>query len=165
MNPFVPSGHAFVCLDSVESAVACIEYFKAGPKEYCNYLTDTCNDKCCCCFTRSNQTRNRSKSTFTRFEDLTEQSLAEVYKDSILVMSRAVEPSELLWKNMKGERGLFIFRRSFLFLIGLCVIVFGTTPTVIVQNIDFLHIFNLQDQPASDLLSHYLQPLVVIMIN
>jgi hypothetical protein len=48
MKPFLPSGHAFVCFDSVESAVACIEHFKAGAKEYCNYLLHTCKEQCCC---------------------------------------------------------------------------------------------------------------------
>jgi len=81
-------------------------------------------------------------------------------------MTRATEPSEILWKNMKGERGLFIFRRTFLFLIGLFVIVFGTTPTVIVSNINFLHVFDLTDwKIGADFLSHYLSPFVVIAIN
>lgn len=160
MKPFLPSGHAFVCLDSVESAQACIEYFRAGAKEYCSYVAHFCKDKCCC---NTGESRQRAKSTFTKFDDLTENSLEDVYKDSFLVVSRATDASEILWKNMKGDRGLFIIRRMFLFMIGLVVIVFGTTPAVIASNIDFLHLMELTE--FSNLVSHYLSPLAVILVN
>lgn len=160
MKPFLPSGHAFVCLDSVESAVACIEFFKASAKEYCNYVGHFCKDKCCC----NGDTRLRAKSTFTKFEDLTENSLQDLYKDSILVMSRATDSSEILWKNMKGDRGLFIIRRMLLFSVGLVIIVFGTTPAVIASNIDFLNVLSM-DAAHSSFVGHYLSPLFVILIN
>ena len=93
----------------------------------------------------------------------------EVYQDSMLIITRATEPSEILWKNMKGERGLFIFRRFFLYSLALIIIVFGTSPTVIASNmgyVDFLHIFDLEWLPNGDyLLKHYFTPLFVILVN
>jgi hypothetical protein len=90
--------------------------------------------------------------------------LEDVYKDAVLVMSRATEASEILWKNMKGDRGLFIFRRTMLFLVGLVVIIFGTTPAVIAANIDYFHVLEMNELNSS-IVSHYLSPLFVILIN
>jgi len=155
MNPFLPSGHAFVCLDSVESAVACIEFFKATAREYCNYVEHSC------CGWRG---RLRSKSTFTKFEDISETSLENLYRNSMLVMSRATDANEILWRNMKGNRGLFTMRRVLLFIVGLVIIIFGTTPAVIASNIDFLHVMSINELNSS-IVSQYLSPLFVIMIN
>lgn len=90
--------------------------------------------------------------------------MEDVYKDAVLVMSRATEASEILWKNMKGDRGLFIFRRTMLFLVGLVVIIFGTTPAVIAANIDYFHVLEMNELNSS-IVSHYLSPLFVILIN
>lgn len=106
----------------------------------------------------------RSKSTFTKFEDLTDRSLEDLYRNSMLVMSRATDANEILWRNMKGNRGLFTIRRVALFLVGLVIIIFGTTPAVIASNIDFLHVLSINEL-NSTLVSHYLSPLFVIMIN
>jgi len=46
-------------------------------------------------------------------------------------MSRTTEPSDILWRNMKGVRGLFIFRRVILFTIGLLIVFFLSSPAVI----------------------------------
>jgi hypothetical protein len=51
------------------------------------------------------------------------------------VMNRATEPSDILWKNMKGERGLFIIRRSILFLIGFLIIFFVSSPAVVLMHV------------------------------
>jgi hypothetical protein len=60
---------------------------------------------------------------------------------------------------MKGKQGLFIFRRLTLFMLGLVVIVFGTSPKIIVENLN-----NVTFQDSS-FMSHYIQPLIVILIN
>jgi hypothetical protein len=38
MKPFVPSGHAFVCLQSMESVEACVNHFRASPFSYVSYM-------------------------------------------------------------------------------------------------------------------------------
>ena len=49
INPFQPSGHAFVVFDSIESAVACKEFFRPGVKEYCKYSCEMFYSTFCCC--------------------------------------------------------------------------------------------------------------------
>lgn len=49
--------------------------------------------------------------------------------DHVLIMNKASEPIDILWKNMGGTRGLFLFRRIFLYLLGFIIIIFISTPT------------------------------------
>jgi hypothetical protein len=169
-KPFHPSGHAFVCLDSIESALACVEYFKAGPREYCHYVADTVKAFCCCCLARPQsrveEGRSRSNLSFTR-DDFNEATLEEIYENKILVMNKAVDASEIIWKNMTGVRGLFIIRRVVFFLLGLCVILFGTTPTVILGEFNWLiENFDLKNYDETyTLVIKYLQPALVIAVN
>lgn len=71
---------------------------------------------------------------------------------------------------MTGVRGLFIIRRVVFFLLGLCVILFGTTPTVILGEFDWLMVnFDLTDTESKDdpyaIVIKYLQPALVIIVN
>ena len=66
---------------------------------------------------------------------MNDEALTEVYKDTFLEMNLATEPSDILWQNMTGQRGLFIIRRAILSTIGVLVIVFGTTPAMIATNV------------------------------
>jgi hypothetical protein len=52
-----------------------------------------------------------------------------------MVMSLASEPIDILWKNMGGNRGMFIFRRIFLHLMGFIVIIFISTPTAMLSTL------------------------------
>lgn len=111
--------------------------------------------------------RPKSASTFIKFQDFNEQSLVDIYHNNMLVMARAVEPSEIIWRNMTGERGLWIIRRFLLFLAGLLVILFGTTPAVILSEVDFfMQTFGLESKTfAIGLVIKYLQPILVIGLN
>jgi uncharacterized BrkB/YihY/UPF0761 family membrane protein len=77
------------------------------------------------------QSRNRNLSTFTKMDELHEIELENIYKDSILVMQKVTEPSDIIWKNMRGVRGLFIGRRILLVMIGLLIVFFISSPAVI----------------------------------
>lgn len=50
-------------------------------------------------------------------------------------MRKATEPNDILWKNMKGEQGHFIFRRLLIYIAGLVLIIFVSTPIVIFANV------------------------------
>jgi len=41
------------------------------------------------------------------------------------------EPSDIIWKNMRGVRGLFIGRRILLQVVGILVVFFISSPAVI----------------------------------
>jgi hypothetical protein len=89
-EPFIPSGHAFVCFDSIESAHACQEHFKAGIRDYIKHFFETAKYWLCFCWRNHfNNRRAASKSTFIRFEDLNDEALSEIYKDTFLEMNRA----------------------------------------------------------------------------
>ena len=75
--------------------------------------------------------RNRNLSTFTKMDELNEMELEATYKDSILVMQKVTEPSDIIWKNMRGVRGLFIGRRILLLIMGLLIVFFISSPAVI----------------------------------
>jgi hypothetical protein len=61
------------------------------------------------------------------------------------MVNLASEPIDLLWKNMGGTRGLYIFRRMFLYLLGLIIILFISTPTAIVSSLKYVDVFGVFD--------------------
>lgn len=61
------------------------------------------------------------------------------------MVSTASEPIDLLWKNMGGTRGLFIFRRLFLYILGFIIIMFISTPTAILSNLKSVDVFGIFD--------------------
>jgi len=86
-------------------------------------------------------------------------------------MTRATEPSDILWKNMKGVRGLFIFRRVVLFTVGLLIVFFLSSPAVIFMHFKKLDSNNLLNMdwtdkiPAGSFVRQNLPPLIIITIN
>jgi hypothetical protein len=128
MKPFNSCGHAFVCLDSIYSVDACLTRFKTKPTAYLTYVKQLLFS---ILSTVKSQSRNRNLSTFTKMDELHEIELENIYKDSILVMQKVTEPSDIIWKNMRGVRGLFIGRRILLVMIGLLIVFFISSPAVI----------------------------------
>ena len=51
------------------------------------------------------------------------------------MVNLASEPIDILWKNMGGNRGLFIFRRLFILVLALFIIVFISTPTAMLSSL------------------------------
>jgi hypothetical protein len=134
MKPFLPSGHAFVTFDSSVAADACIKKFQIGPLEYLWYFYQKLKDSVCCCFGRQN--RNRSThSTFFRFDDVDDLELKTKYEETVLSVRKVTEPHDILWKNLKGDKGHFIFRRLFIYTMGLVLILFVSTPIMVFANI------------------------------
>lgn len=54
-------------------------------------------------------------------------------EDTVLIMNLASEPIDLLWKNIGGQRGVFLFRRIFLYVLGFIIILFISTPTAMLS--------------------------------
>lgn len=135
LKPFKPSGHAFVCFDSVKSASLCMSKFRIGPISYLKLMFLQLRDKIKNCFNPHYRNRSRIQSTFIKFEDLDARSQVEIMEESVLIMNIASEPIDILWKNMGGTRGVYLFRRIFLYLLGLVIIVFVSTPTAILSTI------------------------------
>ena len=93
------------------------------------------------------------------------------YNDAVLVLKKTNEPSDILWKNMKGSRGLFIVRRSILWIIGFLVIFFISSPTVLfakikqIDNSHFLEFNWVEKAPAGNFWKEHAPPLMIIGIN
>ena len=65
--------------------------------------------------------------------------------ESVLILNLASEPIDIMWKNMGGTRGVFIFRRLILYFLGLVIIIFISTPTAILSTIQYVDVFGLFD--------------------
>lgn len=86
-------------------------------------------------------------------------------------MTKATEPTDILWKNMKGARGLFLTRRAILFAIGILIVFFVSSPAVIFvhfKQLDSNNILSMdwtENLPAGSFLKQNLPPLIIITIN
>jgi hypothetical protein len=67
-------------------------------------------------------------------DEIGEKELETIYKDTILIMSKVTEPSDIIWKNFRGVRGLFIVRRVLFIVAGLAIVFFISSPAVILAN-------------------------------
>ena len=91
----------------------------------------------------------------------------------LLVMSEASDPVDILWKNIGGVRGIYIFRKYFFNIIGLLLIFFLSTPAAIYSSLKMLEMFKFLnfdytisgDTFWGSLLITLLPPLVIIFIN
>ena len=61
----------------------------------------------------------------------------------MIVIDQASEPIDIIWKNMGGTRGMFLFRRLSLNLLAIFVLVFITTPTAMVSALSYVDVFNV----------------------
>jgi len=175
LKPFQPSGHAFVCLDSAGSVKACEQHFKVTACDYVKFSCQIIAEKLSTCFGLFSQTgrARRSKSTLFKFSDAVEddEELAVLYKGAILVARPSTEPSDILWKNMKGSRGLFLMRRLALFVLGLVLIVFVSSPAVLfakIRTADRTHFWDfdwLEDLPGVNIIHIHAAPTVILLIN
>lgn len=115
--------------------------------------------------------RSRSMSTHGRFSHDGEEELEKAYKDAVLVVRRTNEPFDILWKNMRGSRGLFIFRRLILTVIGFVVIFFVSSPTVLFSKLlvfDEGHYFDFvwsENESHNSFWKEHIPPLIIIAIN
>lgn len=130
MKPFTSCGHAFVCFDSIYAVDECLNRFKTKPKAYFTHIKQLLMSVVTT-VQRPLVSRDRNLSTFIKMNDLQEEELEYIYKDAIIVMQKVTEPSDIIWKNMRGVRGLFIGRRIMLLLISLLIIFFVSSPAVI----------------------------------
>lgn len=91
--------------------------------------------------------------------------------EQILMMSLASEPVDILWKNMGGTRGVYIFRRLILYTLGFVIIFFISTPTAMLSTIQQADVFGIFDLTWADNLPYgafmrsHIPPLVILSIN
>jgi hypothetical protein len=135
-KPFLASGHAFVCFDSGRSLQYCLQEFKR--MSIINAIQVSCislRDKIKSYFT---STRTRATSTFGKYIEMdieTENQLSsEGYKDIMkIVLEKGNEPMDINWWNIcdGDSRGFYICRRFFLNICAILILIFISTPAVL----------------------------------
>ena len=144
-----------------------------GAFDYVKYTCTVIKEKCVSCFgcLGNDKLRSRSKSLIMKYSE-DDEELSRLYQDAILVARPATEPSDIIWKNMRGSRGLFLLRRMALFILGILIIIFVSSPTVIFANIkaqDKTHFWDFEwineDLPAGGVVRNHAAPTIIILIN
>lgn len=75
----------------------------------------------------------RSNSTFGRFEDEDLELEIMDHEKVDLLVDQMIEPLDIIWSNIGGDRGLFISRRIMLSIMAIFILMFLSTPTVLTQ--------------------------------
>ena len=88
-----------------------------------------------------------------------------------ILVDQLVEPIDIIWVNIGGDKGLYVFRRIFLNLLLLVLLIFFTTPMGFVsafKKVDKYQILEfkwLKVIPFGYILVTYIIPLLIIGIN
>jgi hypothetical protein len=158
-NPVESSGHAFVCFDSLLSAYKCLNIYeenlfkkiKLRLKSIIDYIK----------FIFKYGFRNNRTNSFRKFNDeildiennnnsnnnknmnrSNSNNSFNAEKINILV-DQMMEPYDIIWTNIGGNRGIYIFRHIFIYVMAFVVLFFLTTPTVkFIFNYIFIFICN-----------------------
>ena len=78
----------------------------------------------------------RSISTFQKNnDDFDDQELNYDDQGHVLLMNKAAEPLDILWKNLGFNDSPFMFMRFFLFVIGLVLIIWLSSPVVVLNSL------------------------------
>lgn len=56
-------------------------------------------------------------------------------------MSKASDPIDIIWRNLGGTRGMYIFRRVIFNIIGIVLVLFLSTPAAIFSSLKMLEAF------------------------
>ena len=130
-----PSGHAFVCLDSPQTADACVSHFRSSGLKICKYFAHSL---------RKNLTKRikaRDPQTRGSLPDETQVAshldlVSEYRKRGPLITSHPVaEPCDIIWLNIRGRRDYFLLRRTLLTTVMVVILVFISTPAVFLARI------------------------------
>ena len=187
-EPVYSSGHAFICFDSLTAAYKVMKEFKNSPfmrfklrmKNLMNGLQENILGN------RNNNGSimiHKDSSTFQKFNEdynigslednyfIEENSELEIKQNMNILVDQLVEPIDIIWVNIGGDKGIYVFRRIFLNLLLLVLLIFFTTPMGFVsafKKVDKYQILEfkwLKVIPFGYILVTYIIPLLIIGIN
>ena len=164
-EPVYSSGHAFICFDSLTAAYKVMKEFKNSPfmrfklrmKNLMNGLQENILGN-----------RNNNGSIMIHKDSSTFQKFNEDYNIGSLEDNYFIEEN---WVNIGGDKGIYVFRRIFLNLLLLVLLIFFTTPMGFVsafKKVDKYQILEfkwLKVIPFGYILVTYIIPLLIIGIN
>lgn len=160
MTPYWNSGHAMVVFNSLESLEKVLYHYRPSVRRTITLGFSTLSEKW------MQYRRNRAFSTtFERFED------DKLTAHTNLVVTRGLNPYDLIWQNVGGTRGLYFFRRIGLFILSVLILLFLSTPAALLAElksavgiIDVAWIQNLPG-PLSNIAEAYLPSIFIVMLN
>ena len=186
-EPVFSSGHAFVCFDSLTAAYKVMNEFKSSPlmrfklrmKNFMSGVKDNILGG------KNNviMSGQKDKSTFQKFNEdynigslednyfFEENSENEIKENMNILVDQIIEPIDIVWVNIGGDKGLYVFRRLFLNLLLLALLIFFTTPMGFIsafKKVDKYEILEfkwLKVIPFGYILVTYIVPLTIIGIN
>ena len=187
-EPVYSSGHAFVCFDSLTAAYKVMKEFKSSPIMRIKLRMKNFMDGMKENILGGKNTNNlisgqKAKSTFQKFSEdynigglednyiFEENSEYEIKQNMNILVDQLIEPIDIIWVNIGGDKGLYVFRRVFLNLLLLFLLIFFTTPMGFVsafKKVDKYQILEfkwLKVIPFGYILVTYIIPLLIILIN
>jgi hypothetical protein len=111
--------------------------------------------------------RERNISTFDKFHDI---DAAEI-DDQVFMLNIASEPIDIVWSNMGGTMGFFLFRRILMNVIMFVILIFFSTPASMLsamKELDYFHLFSLDwtaALPYGGFIRSHIPPLIILSIN
>lgn len=162
-KPVISSGHAFVTFNSLKTAYICLQAFREDAIKNLRIQIKDMKD---------NREKAVGDSRFVAFkdEDPHKSDRNNEYKiDSVnILVDQMIEPSDIIWTNIGGDRGINIYRRILCTVILIMILIFMTTPTVIystiksIVNTDDLESLNY---PVIDYLKTYFPAFAILFLN
>lgn len=181
MKPFVNSGHAFICFDSVSSCNTVLRHFKPTTcRSIKIFMIGVKNSffRFIRCFGRDTSSPGspygaKGRGNFLKHSE--EQDLINIDYDRsnvILIANKASEPIDILWRNMGEIVSPFSFTRFFLFVLALLCVLFLSSPAVMLsklQKVDPTSFFYFQWTENFGSAAPYLQKsmptMILLLIN
>ena len=186
LEPVYSSGHAFICFDSLKAAYKIINEFKETPfSSFKVKLKSLLNST-------KKKFKNDGRETFQKFNEEyddaiddniinnnndiekninNENKITNKSKNVNILVDQLIDPSDIIWKNLDGDKGLYFFRRIILNLILFLLLIFFTTPMSLFSMLkkydkykvlQFNWIINI---PYGYILITYIVPLIILAIN
>jgi hypothetical protein len=165
-KPTYSSGHAFVTFNSLKSAYLCLQEFKESTYKKLKIKFDEIKNHNIQLFNKSNNT-HRTLSEEIIISDGTDEINVNSSTDDFIV-DQMIEPMDIIWTNIGGDRGVNIFRIIFCTLIIFSILLFLTTPTVMYSMIK--SVINYEDESKEEstlekVFNVYLPPLAILALN
>ena len=81
-------------------------------------------------FRRTRKSTDPNQSTFGKFVDEDMNMDIMDHNQIDILADHMIEANDVIWTNVVGDSGLFIFRRIMLNICAVLILIFLTTPTV-----------------------------------
>ena len=165
-EPIESSGDAFVVFDSFRSMSKWIEKFKITHTKRLQIMYNSWLYKL---WLQNN--RDSFRESLAQLDENNELVMEkQISRKMTLSMSLAKNPVDIIWINMGGTKGIYFFRRYLWNILGLFLIIFISTPIVIMKTLQKLSSKNINLQfvdkiPLIRNLSSLIPTLTTVAIN